>query len=60
MRADVRGKSDKASMVPTYDLECLLHRMTANTFHDIVDFGVPVGGERWPNGGEPDAISICR
>lgn len=32
---------------PSYDLAKLLAEMTPDTFHDEVDFGVPVGKEVW-------------
>lgn len=31
---------------PRYELTDLLNKMTPDTFHDQVDFGRPVGGER--------------
>jgi len=32
---------------PAYDIDSLLDAMTPETFHDDVEFGVPVGNEVW-------------
>lgn len=32
---------------PKYDLDTLLAAMTPDTFHDLVDWGPPVGKEIW-------------
>ena len=34
-------------VVPTYDLDTLLARMTADTFPEEIDFGPAVGNEVW-------------
>jgi antitoxin MazE len=34
-------------LAPVYDLDQLLDQMTAETFHDEVDFGPPAGQEIW-------------
>jgi antitoxin MazE len=33
--------------VPAYDLDEMLNKMTADTFHDDVEFGAPIGDEVW-------------
>ena len=32
---------------PAYDLDEMLDQMSADTFHDDIDFGPPVGREGW-------------
>jgi antitoxin MazE len=32
---------------PSYDLDTLLAGMKPDSFHDIMDFGPPVGNEAW-------------
>ena len=32
---------------PAYDLDEMLDQMSADTFHDDIDFGRPVGREGW-------------
>lgn len=32
---------------PAYDLDDMLDQMSADTFHDDIDFGPPVGREGW-------------
>lgn len=48
---DVREENGKIVIEPIqpplYDLAEMIARMTPDTFHDDVDFGVPVGDEVW-------------
>jgi antitoxin MazE len=34
-------------VAPKFDLDAMLAAMTPNTFPDDIDFGAPVGEERW-------------
>jgi antitoxin MazE len=48
---DIREEEGRAFIQPDRgsrdDLDVLLNQMTAETFHDEVDFGPPAGNEVW-------------
>jgi antitoxin MazE len=48
---DIRVEGGRVVIEPivpaVYDLEDRLERMTADTFHEEIDFGQPVGDETW-------------
>ncbi len=47
---DVREEEGRIVIDPVpsiYDLDALLTKMTPDTFHDPIEFGVPVGNEFW-------------